>query len=562
MELHRRTKYLLIGFLATFILCFKYPQSPHEYGIDSFAVHGMAESLKNLNYAPWLLKPASAYALYPFSYAPGISILLSALSGLTGLSIEMSILIFSITVSLLGAAGMFMFSTEMRDRFDVKFFAAFIFAFAPVFMRFTIWTISTRGPFIALMTILLWALARTLNARHKLKYLALTIIFLFTLPTIHHFALLLPILLIAVIAAYLTALALEYTDRVSIYYRENVMITSAILLISMVFLFYLQASSIDLYAPDMGYFSTWYIYGDKSSPLTIAINILVFYGISLGILMLYAGIGLSYLIEKVNKTRVEWAVLFSILFFAMFLTDKTYLIMFVTPLFVPLAAIGMAALLEKLEYRKGAYAAILGALLLIGAYYGEYATEKWIDIRTREETGYHFYMDEAPYNTAIYLRYTVYEKNGANAIHNDNIDKKRLSAISGVQMLPLNDMDALVAYPEIREKVRIYRLGLWEMYREHSDQKYKINWENSSIHDYDNYSFIVRNKWNDSGVLENLTEFRVSFAVVNMYFPEDCGSASHPFINRYSQFFATIPEGRYLLYENNYEAVYFLLPTD
>lgn len=561
MELHMRVKYLLMGFLVAFILCLKYPRSPHEYGIDSFEVHGMAQSLMEFSYAPWLIKPSSIYALYPFSYAPGMPIILSSLSYLTGLSVEMVILVFSIVVSIIGAMGMFMFSGEVQHRFEVRFFAAFIFSFAPVFMRFTIWTISTRGPFIAMMTVLLWSLSRTMNARHKLKYLGFTLIILFILPTIHHFALLLPILLIAVLSAYLTAAALEYTDRVSIYYRENVLMSSAIILILMVFLFYLQTVSIDLYAPDMGYFFTWYIYGDRSSPLITGINILVFYGISLGILMLYAGIGLAHLIEKVDKSRVEWAILFSILFFAMFLTDKTYLIMFVTPFFVPLAAMGMAALLEKIEYRRGVYALLVGALLLIGAYYGDYATEKWVDIRTREETGYHFYMDEAPYNTAIYIKHALHDESGVNAIHNDNIHKKRLSAISGMGMLPLTEMDVVIAYPEIKDKLKIYRLGLWEMYLQHSDHLYRIDWENSSLHHYDNYSFIVQHRWDDPKVIENLTEFHVSFAVVNMYFPEEYGSSSRPFINRYSRFFATLPEGRYLLYQNSHEAIYFLLPA-
>ncbi|MCK4613839.1 MAG: hypothetical protein KAU14_03465 [Thermoplasmata archaeon] len=376
MDLPGKTKYSLLGFMLFCILCFKYPRDPHEYGIDSFIVHGMAGSLQELNYAPWLVKPSSAYALYPFSYAPGMAFILTSLSELTGLSLELVILVFSVIISLLGAAGMFMFASEIKNKFEIKFFSAFLFAFTPAVAAFTTWTLSTRGPFICLMTVFLWALSRSITARHKSRFFALALTLLLILPTIHHFALLLPILLIAVLAAYLTILGLEYTDRVSIYYRENVMIASVVILVVMVFLFYLQVSSVDLYAPDMGYFKVWYIYGERDNPFTTAINILVYYGVSMGILMLYSGVGLANVIEKVDKTRVEWALLFFIIFFVLFLVDKTYLKMFVVPLFLPLAALGLVVLLERLEHRKGLYAVIFGALLIIGAYYGDYATQK------------------------------------------------------------------------------------------------------------------------------------------------------------------------------------------
>ncbi len=178
-----------------------------------------------------------------------------------------------------------------------------------------------------------------------------------------------------------------------------------------------------------------------------------------------------------------------------------------------------------------------------------------------EETNYHHYMDEEPYNTAIYLKHALYEEDGPNAIHNDIIDKKRLSAISGLQMLPLSETDVMVGYPEITDKVKIKKYSIYDMYLEHKDHIYYVDWKNSSIHRYDNYSFIVGRRWNDTMVLENLTEFRVSWAIVNVYFPEESGSSSRPFVNRPSRFFATIPEARYKLYENDYERVYFLFPA-
>lgn len=559
MDLPGRTRYSLIGFMVALILCFKYPRDPHEYGIDSFVVHGMAGNIMEHNSAPWLLEPSSAYALYPFSYPPGIPLVLAALSEVTGLSLEMVILGFSIIVSLLGVFGMFMFAGEIKNKFEVRFLSAFLFAFTPAIATFTTWTISTRGPFICIMTILLWTLARIITVRHKRKYFFLSFLLLISLPAVHHFGLLLPILLLAMTTGYITVLALEHTDRVSVYYRENVRIASGVILLIMVFLFYLQVTSVDIYGPDMAYFKVWYISGEESNPYTTMLNVLVYYGMSMGVIMLYGGVGLANVLEKVDKTRMEWSLLFFIVFFSIFMIDKTYLKMFVVPLFLPLAALGINILLGKLEYRKGTFTAFFVVILLVAVYYGDYATEKWSEVRTVEETGYHHYMDEEPYNTAIYIKYMINDGREINAIHNDITDKRRISAISGMPMLPLNEQDVLITYPEITENVIVKKQTIIEMYLEGDNQLYYIDWENSTMKDYDNYSQLVNRWWGAPGVLENLTEFRISWAIINVHFPEEYGSSSRPYVNERSRFFISVADNRYKIYENGYERIYYLI---
>lgn len=561
MELSAKTRYSLISLMLTSILLFKYPQDPHEYGKDSYIVHGMATNLQNLDSAPWLIEPLSAYALYPFSYAPGMAFLLTALSDISGLSIELVILLFTIIISMIGALGMFMFAAEISERFEVKFLSGFLFAFTPAITTFTTWTISTRGPFICLMTILLWAFARTINARHKAKVFVVGLILLFTMPTIHHFSLLFPIILLAYLSSYLTALGLEYTGKMSIYYRENVAITSMIVFAIMAFLFYLQVTAVDIYSPHLDYFRVWYLNEDESSPLTLAMNIVVYYGMAMGVLMIYGGLGLANVLSKTDKTRMEWTLLFLILFFTLFLVDKTYLKMFVVPLFLPLASIGIIALLDRLEYRKVMYASMFGCLLIIAAYHGSFATQQFSDVRTVNDTGYHHFMDPEPYNTAIYLKHTIYEKNGPFAITNDEIDKRRISGISGLMMMPFEESEMMVVYPEIKEKVSIKQHTVFDMYYEHDDRVFYIDWSDSEQTGYDNYSRIRSTVWNTSLLTPTLSEYRISWALTNMHFPEETGTSSHPFQNAPSPFFASLPHERYCLYENEYQRIYFLIPT-
>ena len=65
MDLPRKTKYFLIGFILSVVLYLKYPSAPHEYGVDGFGNHGMADALISVDHAPWLIHPASVFALYP-----------------------------------------------------------------------------------------------------------------------------------------------------------------------------------------------------------------------------------------------------------------------------------------------------------------------------------------------------------------------------------------------------------------------------------------------------------------------------------------------------------------
>ena len=562
MDLPGKTKYSLLGFTLVFTLLFKYPSEPHESGKDSFIVHSLAQYLQDLHFAPWLVHPLSAYAMYPFSYAPGMSFILASLSNLTGLSIELSILLFSVIISFVGAYGMFMFTGEISDRFDVKFVASFLFVFTPTLSTFLIWTISTRGPFICLMTLLLWAFGRTINARHKGRFFLVALIFLLILPTIHRFALILPIVLLALLASYLSILGLEFTDRASIYYRENVMIVSAIIFAFMLFLFYLQVAAVDIYAPSMDYFSVWFAYGGRDSPLTLAINILVYYGMSMGILMLFGGLGLASVLGNVNKTRMEWSLLYLIVFFALFLMDRTYLKMFVAPLFLPLLAIGLVAVMDKIEYRKDLYTILFASLLLIAAYHGSFATRQHSEVLAVEEMGYHHHMDEGPYNTAIYIRDTMYTPRGPVAIHNDFVDRQRIGGVSGMPMIHLSEGQALVAYPNLTERVTIRQKSFFDMYLEAHDRRYYVDWAESEVKREDNYHTIIGLPWTRPELESLLQEGRVQWAVVYTFFPDDSGSSSHPFRNSRSWFFRSLPDHRYSIYENDHERIYFLLPVE
>lgn len=562
MDLPGKTKYSILGFMLTFILMFKYPSESHEYGKDSFVVHTLAKHLQDLDFAPWLIHPASAYALYPFSYAPGMSFLLVSLSDLSGLSIELVILIFSIILSFVGVFGMFMFTSEISDRFDVKFVAAFLFAFTPALSTYLTWTMSTRGPFICIMTLILWAFARTINARHKLKIFIVALILLFIIPTIHHFFLLFPIVLLAYLASYITVLGLEHTNRVSIYYRENVMIASVLIFAFMVFLFYLQATSVDIYAPDQAYFKVWFAYGEEDSPLTLAINIIVYYGTSMGVLMLLGGVGLANVLGNIHKSRVEWTLLYLIIFFTLFLVDKKYLKIFVAPLFLPLLAIGFVAIMNKIEYRKDLYVVIFSTLLFIAASHGSFATQQWSDVRTVEETGYHHYMNDGTYNSGVYVRHTMFEVQGPIAIHNDAVDKNRITAVSGMPMLYLNQGQELVVNPNLTENISIEQHSLSDMYYEHIDTRYYVDWENSDINPRSYSTSIISTYWNTTRLESILNESKVQWAIAYTYFPDEHGKSSHPFVNVDSRFFASLPDHRYNIYENDYERIYFLIPVE
>jgi len=150
-------------FLVTAILisiAFRWPLTYHETGIDSFYVHGLATSATQFGEMRWLVNPLSLFGLYSMSYASGVPILLAEFSTMTGLTMEGTILVFSVLIAIIAALAAFLLGLEIRNSPPFAFAISIIYSSCPMLLFSTQWSIGTRSMFMAILPFTLWLMVR------------------------------------------------------------------------------------------------------------------------------------------------------------------------------------------------------------------------------------------------------------------------------------------------------------------------------------------------------------------------------------------------------------------
>src|SRR5881296_1410059 len=172
---------LLLSILAL-TLAFRYPVGEHEAGADSFVFHGLAQTIVDSKYAPWLINPLSIFGLYPLSHP------------------SRSILVLDFLSAGLGTLGGVLMAREVKpdDRFALL--VAFLFSTAPRFVSSLEWQVPTRSLFTAVVPIFVWALLR-LRRRSDPIHVAVLATVLLVMMSAHRLAVMMAI----VIAAYIVA---------------------------------------------------------------------------------------------------------------------------------------------------------------------------------------------------------------------------------------------------------------------------------------------------------------------------------------------------------------------
>jgi len=162
----------------------RYPNG-HEVGVDSFAIHTLAESIVATGAASWILSPFSYFGLYPASYPSAGPFLLASVSSTADIEIEGGILLTSLLLGVLGILTAYLMAREFRRTSLFPLLVAFVYAFAPRFLAFSLWQASTRNIFMALLPIFVWALLKFCRQRST-KNLAVVLVSMTTLAASHH----------------------------------------------------------------------------------------------------------------------------------------------------------------------------------------------------------------------------------------------------------------------------------------------------------------------------------------------------------------------------------------
>ncbi len=182
-----------LGAILLLTIALRYPLVEHErFQSDSYYIHILADSIVRDGHASWTFHPLSYVGYYPFSYSSGVPFLLAGLSELTGLRVDVCILLCDMALGLLYCLGCFLLARQFLVRAEFILLATLFAVCAPRFVDTTYWDGSARGPLIVLLTLFVLTAYRGSRVGQRRMY-AISFAFGAMTFAIHHMAVLLVI---------------------------------------------------------------------------------------------------------------------------------------------------------------------------------------------------------------------------------------------------------------------------------------------------------------------------------------------------------------------------------
>lgn len=435
MRLGKRTTLSLLSALTVLNLLLRYPQFPHETGVDSFFVHSLSGAILSDGYAGWILNPFSYFGWYPLSYPSAGPFLLSSTSALGNINIEASIFTVSFLLGPLGILGSFMMARELRQSDVFALGAASLYGLAPRFLAFTLWSASTRSLFMALLPIFMWLLLASYRRRSRVNWVLLGIS-LVLLAATHRLVVLLAVILLAfVVAAIILVVArilrIRFPHIVLRHAFQRVAPHIALGAVALIGGTIILGTNV----------LQEYTYGELASgdtPMIQLANLGVSLARSGGLALPLMFVGLVFLVRQRTKTIAEpfLAVAFLALIPTLFL--RQYTGFYVLPMLALLGGLGIERIVLASRQRRSQAVAICVGLFLGVSGFAGYVLSVEID-RTSV-------LSSDAYNTGLYVQRLSAR---GTIIANDGLMGVRIGAISGAQMLPVGGAGTTFQSPEL-----------------------------------------------------------------------------------------------------------------
>ena len=141
------------------------PRSSHMQGNDAYVVVWMAKAMSNGWYESWTINPMSIFGYYPYSSYPAGGVFILSLLFRIGFSMDLAVYIYSIIFMFVGIVSSYYLGKILfkEDKNTVYWFVLF-FTLSPLFIDFTNWTCSLRGPFLSILPLALYFILKFLEA--------------------------------------------------------------------------------------------------------------------------------------------------------------------------------------------------------------------------------------------------------------------------------------------------------------------------------------------------------------------------------------------------------------
>lgn len=535
MKLPKRTNICLVAMLIILNIILRYPWQPHLLGVDSYMIHGLAQSITQNGYAKWLVNPLSAFGMYPHSTPSAGPFLLSGIELTCGTSLEFAILIFSITIGILGAMTAYMIAREIKKGDDLfAFLVAFLFSLSPLFLNATSWTAGMRGFFMALLPLTFWFI---IKYREKLGqrniYFGLLMFLFVTLGSIHRLGIVIPIF---IVTFYLSSLMKNILSKVHISPTDKIKRNSLKASYYLIFVGILGFQIIQLSMYPTGEYQ-YFEYEGGGSISSLLKNILMDYAGKVGPFFVLGAIGFVHLCNKERKNYTETFFLLSLFSISFFITRGTYAPHYVLLFFVILIGFGFMFMIEHWKYVKKMAFPILTAGLIISLVFSNWmVTQQW---GTTKVTPERTRMLEQGYSCGFFINF--YAEPDDSMLYRDG--RSNIVFLSSERPFPKWVSAYTLAYDYVDiENLRIERISVWDIpeteafYKESSEDYAKRRSEFGVLEDH---------SIDETTVQRQINEYRMSYMVRSKTFGETIFGDS-VFMTRYE------------LFENEYYTIHFL----
>lgn len=418
-----KNEYKIFVLLTLLNIVIRIPHGPHELGTDSFVIHSLAANVVgNENI---LVHPLSPFGMYPNSYPYAVPILLSSFSQLIGIEMEHTILLTSILFGILGMLILYLLASEFDNRLDFIYIVAFVYSVSPIFVRFTLWTASTRNLFMVMLPLLVFLILRiNSKAENKLQYIILATALLILLAATHRMFFLTFILMLSFFIAFF----IKKLD-IKIYIKNNHLKIFIPFIILLMLLLILQFPPFNVYG------DIWFDYQNGilfkgSTNFMIFINMVIDYASRNGLLAIFAIGGLILLLFKSKRNFNEMFLLITLLGVASIISMGEYMSLFSLPFFSLLIGHGI---IKLTRYNFGFTIAKPFILICIigSVIFSQFMLFHW-GLILNNGYGDSVSVSDSTINTALYLK--CYGNDGS--ITTNSGKDPKISAYSGAS--PIN----------------------------------------------------------------------------------------------------------------------------
>ena len=392
----RRTVLVLICVLILVSIALRYPRVEHErLQTDSYFIHTLAQSIVDYDQAKWTYNVFSYFGQFPLSYPSGVPFILAEMSELTGLTVEVCILLLDIMLSIIFCLAVFCLSREFVSLSQYALLATFFAILGPRFVDTTYWDASARGAGVVLIILLVFLLFRSglLSSR---GYWILAILIGFTCFTVHRIS----VFIILFGLAYAMAVPcyryvrLNSLSRKRRYVVAGFMALGAGVMLLTLSVFEMLGLSVETSFSDTGRFP-W-----GPPVLTVVLNAGVSYAHQIGFIILPAAIGLVAVFRRSSLSLKAIYPAAVILAFLPVVGNSLYVSMVILPFVSVLGVMWLATVIRKSTSKR---MVAIGLVLLTtsSVVLTVWSVDRWNDWEVRE--GGRVEVDPRVFSDATYL---------------------------------------------------------------------------------------------------------------------------------------------------------------